>query len=241
MDFTFGIITNGMEDDKINEIIDSIEEQNIPNYEIIIVGNSKVCRSRTQIIEFDESIKKSWITKKKNTVTDYANFENIVYLHDYIKFDKDWYAGFLKFGNDFDLCMTKIVNPDETRYRDWCLCMWNDPRDESIFGQKNQLISDIVEPGMRCLLPYDEERFTNHMYFSGAYWVAKKNVMMEFPLNDELVWGQGEDVIWSIGVRKKYQFKMNKYSKVKLLKYKDPIYNIADHSTIEELSKKLLK
>lgn len=241
MDFTFGIITNGTEDDKINEIVDSIELQNIPNYEIVIVGNSKVSRNRTEVIEFDESIKKSWITKKKNTVTDYANFENIVYLHDYIKFDKDWYTGFLKFGNDFDLCMTKIVNPDETRYRDWCLCMWNDSRYESIFGQKNQLISDIVEPGMRCLLPYDEERFTNHMYFSGAYWVAKKNVMMEFPLNDELVWGQGEDVIWSIEVRKKYQFKMNKYSKVKLLKHKDPIYNIADHSTIEELSKKLLK
>jgi hypothetical protein len=79
------------------------------------------------------------------------------------------------------------------------------------------------------------------MYFSGAYWVSKKNVMIEFPLNDELVWGEGEDVIWSIAVRENYEFKMNKYSKVKLLKYKDPIYNIADHSTIEELSKKLLK
>ena len=240
MDFTFGIITNGTEDDRINKIIDSIEEQDIPNYEIIIVGNSKVCRSRTQIIEFDENIKRSWITKKKNIITDYANFENVVYLHDYIEFDKDWYAGFLKFGNDFDLCMTKIVNPDETRYRDWCLCMWNDPRDVGL-GPRNKLISDIVEPGMRCLLPYDEERFTSHMYFSGAYWVAKKNVMTEFLLDDELVWGQSEDVIWSIEVRKKYQFKMNKYSKVKLLKYKDPIFNIADYGVIEELSKKLLK
>ena len=241
MDFTFGIITNGTEDDKINEIIDSIEVQNIPNYEIIVVGNSKVIRNKTEVIKFDETIKKSWITKKKNIVTNCASFENIVYLHDYIKFDNAWYTGFLKFGNNFDLCMTKIVNPDETRYRDWCLCMWNDPRNVSTYGERNELISRIVEPGMKCLLPYDEERFTKYMYFSGAYWISKKNVMIEFPLNDELVWGEGEDVIWSIAVRENYEFKMNKYSKVKLLKYKDPIYNIADHSTIEELSKKLLK
>jgi len=238
---SFGIITDGNNDVYLNQVIDSIDALSIPNYEVIVVGNSKIERDNTTIIPFDETIKKAWITKKKNLITQHAKYDNVVYSHDYIKFDKDWYTGFLKFGNDFDLCMTKIVNPNETRYRDWCLCMWNDPRDESIFGHKNQLISDIVEPGMRCLLPYDEKRFTNHMYFSGAYWVAKKNVMMEFPLNDELVWGQGEDVIWSIGVRKKYQFKMNKYSKVKLLKHKDPIYNIADHSTIEELSKKLLK
>ena len=39
MEFTFGIITSGAEDDSINQIIDSIEKQNIPTYEIIIVGN----------------------------------------------------------------------------------------------------------------------------------------------------------------------------------------------------------
>jgi len=240
IDFTFGIVTSGNKYDDLNKIIDSIENQDIPNYEIIIVGNSEIKRKKTKLIEFDESIKTSWITKKKNIITNYSQFENIVYLHDYIKFHDDWYKGFLKFGNNFDICMNKIINYDGTRYRDWCLCMWNDPNISNIDGERNKLISDIVEPGMKCLLPYDEDRFTKHMYFSGAYWVAKKNVMLEFPLNEKLIWGRGEDVIWSMEVRKKYKFSMNKYSAVELLKYKDAIFNSADNETIQKLEKKLL-
>ena len=38
MDFSFGIITGGNNESIINQIIDSIEYENIPNYEIIISG-----------------------------------------------------------------------------------------------------------------------------------------------------------------------------------------------------------
>ena len=54
MDFTFGIITGGENDKMINEIIDSIENENIPNYEIIIVGNSNLVRKNTKLINFDD-------------------------------------------------------------------------------------------------------------------------------------------------------------------------------------------
>ena len=84
MDFSFGIITNGDNDNYINQIIDSIEVQNIPNYEIIIVGATKVSRVNTTIIPFDESVKAMWITKKKNLITLNAKYENLVFLHDYI-------------------------------------------------------------------------------------------------------------------------------------------------------------
>lgn len=42
--------------------------------------------------------------------------------------------------------------------------------------------------------------------------------MEEFPLNEELYWGDGEDVEWSLRVREKYDFTMNVFSEVKLLK-----------------------
>lgn len=42
MDFSIGIITDGSADNRISKIIQSIINQNIPNYEIIIVGNSSV-------------------------------------------------------------------------------------------------------------------------------------------------------------------------------------------------------
>ena len=65
MDFTFGIITGGNNDTMINKIIDSIESQNIPNYEIIIVGNSIVNKNNVRVIAFNENQKDKWITRKK--------------------------------------------------------------------------------------------------------------------------------------------------------------------------------
>jgi hypothetical protein len=42
MNFSFGIITNGQNDNFIKIIIDSIIINKIPNYEIINVGNIKM-------------------------------------------------------------------------------------------------------------------------------------------------------------------------------------------------------
>ena len=100
MNFTFGIITNGENKKNLIKVINSIHKLNIPNYEIIIVGNIFIESNKTIIINFDENIKKSWVTKKKNIITSTAKFENIVYLHDYIIFNKDWYLNFLNFGNE---------------------------------------------------------------------------------------------------------------------------------------------
>lgn len=224
MEFTFGIITSGTEDENINTIIDSIENQNIPIYEIIIVGNSKVSRKNTRVVQFNDEVIPKWITRKKNIITNLAKYENIVYLHDYVIFSDDWYESFLEFGNDFDLCMSRITNYDGTRYRDWCICMWDNPQ-----------LMEVMFEDKKCILPYDEERFKKYMYFSGAYWIAKKKVMVEFPLNEQLVWGQGEDVLWSSQVRQKYGFSMNVNSEVKLLRQKDPAYGIADQDTIKKL------
>jgi len=49
--------------------------------------------------------------------------------------------------------------------------------------------------------------------------------MLEYPLNENLIWGKGEDVEWSIRIRRKYNFKMNQFSKVKLLKQKDKVFS----------------
>lgn len=165
MDFTFGIITN--QSHFLNFIIDSIEKQNIPNYEIIIVGNCDIQRKNTRVINFDENIKNNWITKKKNTITKESKYENIVFMHDYIYLLDGWYEGHLKFGNDFYVLMDKIINTDNSRFRDWTLWESN---------------------GCRNLLPYDITNLSKIMYISGSYWVSKKSVMEEFPLNEKLSW-----------------------------------------------------
>lgn len=224
MKFTFGIITSGKSDESLNLVIDSIEQQNIPEYQILIVGNSSVCRNNTSVIPFSEHVREAWITRKKNLITLNSAYENIVYTHDYVLFEPGWYEGYLKFGEDFKVCMNKFVNPDYSRFRDWV-----------IWPHNYNFMDDIVLPNRECLIPYDMTHLSKYQYISGTYWVAKKDLMLEFPLDENLCWGQGEDVEWSKKVRQKYNFSMNPYSTVKSLKFKDPAFNVAGEETILKL------
>jgi len=235
IDFTFGIITSGENDDMINVIIDSIEKQNIPNYEIIIVGGNVIKRKYVIHIPFDDNIRKMWITRKKNLITEKSIYENIVYMHDYIKLDDDWYDGYLKFGNDFNICMNKMENQDGSRFRDWTL--W---KDDLRYAIGENVTKENIYEIMRLkeyILPYNIVHLSKYMYISGAYWVVKRDVMLEFKLNDKLLWGQGEDIEWSRRVRQKYDFSINPNSIVRLIKNKKPIWNDCSDETIEILNK----
>ena len=213
MNFTFGIVTDGNSKDRIDRIIDSIELTMVDDYEVIIMGGKSGNtnnRKNTRTIEFIDEHVPAKISEKKNIITREAKYENIVYLHDYIEFTKEWHTEFKLFGDDFEVCMNSILNTDMSRYRDWCL--WMD--DANGYVQNNNY-----------LIPYDLKNLSKMMYISGAYWVAKKKFMMENMLNEKLKWGQGEDVEWSIRVRKITNFVINDRSIVKLMKYKDRIFN----------------
>jgi hypothetical protein len=230
MKFTFGIITKSQNNfgrndpsssDKGNilKVIQSIKDLNIPEYEIIIVGGENIYDDdKIRHFEFDDTIKPLWITPKKNIITRNAKYDNIVFSHDYIYFSKNWYEGFLKFGDEWDICMNRILNEDGSRFRDWC--SWDDP--EVCFGENPQPPFDVTNPNHRIVLvPYNYNR-TEHMYISGTYWVSKKYVMEKEPLNEDLYdWGQAEDVDWSKRVREKYKYVMNDFSSVQSLKYKN--------------------
>lgn len=209
MDFTFGIITNGKNDVFIQQIIESIKIQNIPNYEIIIVGNTKIVGEYIISINFDETIKLNWITRKKNIIFEKAKYENIVIIHDYIILKSDWYIGFLKYGSEYKYLVTKIENNDGKRFRDYTIFP---------FG-----ISEHVPNG--ALIPYGYEPNNNIkklMYISGAYFIIKKDIAIKYPLDERLCWGQGEDVEYSQRLASNNIFiTFNPHSSVKLLKQKD--------------------
>ena len=229
MEFTFGIITSGNNFENISKTIESIKNQSIENYEIIIVGGDNIFKSVDVLhYPFDDTLKNGWITKKKNIIISKAKYENIVFMHDYIVFHKNWYKGFLKFGNDFDIAMNKIYNKDNKRFRDWCLWTNND-----------NFVDDIVNPELKCLLPYEVENLNEFMYISGTYWVAKRKVMEENPLNENLLWGQGEDVEWSKRVRKQYAYKMNKHSKVLLLKQKRNDFKLISKKDLAKINNQM--
>ena len=84
-------------------------------------GRNKETNSGRDRERSNENIKSVWITKKKNVISDLAKFENIVYLHDYIIFEENWYKNFVEFGENWDVCMNVILNFDNSRFRDWIL------------------------------------------------------------------------------------------------------------------------
>ena len=208
MEFTFGICASRSNKDLHQTLARSIHLLNIPNYEILFIGDIDHVDSKSKVIYFDESQKEGWITKKKNILCQNANFENIVLLHDYIEFEANWYKGFLNFGNDFDIAMNVILNNNNTRFRDWCL----NPFD--IIPPKGPVVT------REFFLPYNVTHLTNLMYISGTYWVAKTKFMLDNPLDEDLTWGQSEDLKWSEQVRSKTQFKMNTNSIVRCMKLK---------------------
>ena len=226
MDFSFGIITSGQETERVQSTIQSIEDLNIPTYEIIVVGDSSVGGNKVKIVDFDESIRPMWITKKKNLITNHAAYNNIVYAHDYLIFCPGWYQGFLNHGDDFEICMNVILNKDGSRYADWCL---DAMLDMELFGE--------VKNGK--LIPYElvgVKDLSKIMYISGAYWVAKKDFMLRFPLNEDHAWGESEDVEWSHRIRKETTLRFNPKSSVALSKQKRMGYRLLSHRTMAILS-----
>lgn len=202
MNWTIGIVTDGSQDERLQIVLDSIYKSaslTEDAYEVIVCGNTRI--QTCKVIPFDESVKPGWITRKKNLIAHFAKYKNLVLMHDYIAFDDNWFAGWHAFGPEraWDVCMNPIINLDGSRYRDFCLYP---PRP----------------------VDYDDWTQTKDMYISGAYMVARKKYMLENPLNEELVWGAGEDWDHALRCRATWDYKCNKHSTVRLLKYKDTHY-----------------
>ena len=192
--FTFGIITIYEDKQRLQEIIESIRNLNIPEYEILFVGggdSSDIDGEDIRKIDFDESIKERWITKKKNIIVKEAKYESIVLMHDYHIFDKDWYKNFVEFGTDWDICSCPqyLINGARNPM-DWSL--WDKP------GY-----------GRAWSLKYDDWTQTQYMYVSGGFFIVKRHVMIEEPLDESRGWNEEEDVEWSYRVRDKYVMKCN--------------------------------
>jgi hypothetical protein len=180
MKLTFGITTGGGQEDYINKIIDSIEEEQIPDYEIVVVGSFLTARNNTIVYLFPEDIVPMWITKKKNLIAEVARGEILVLMHDYIRLEKGWYEGFLRFQNEnpiWDVAMCKLKDMTGRRLIDWMGLAG-----DKIYGN--------------VLLPYDYSN-PKGMYVPGNFFMVKRDFLRANPLDERRNWGLGEDVEWS--------------------------------------------
>lgn len=193
MRFTFAITTDYSNWNQLEEVYESIKNLSIPEYEVITIGpdDYNYDNDNFRFINFDETQKEKWVTRKKNILCQEAKYENIVLMHDYYVFDKDWYKSYLEFGNDWDICSNaQLLQNGKRHFTDWVT--WDCP-----FYPRYTSLS------------YDEWSLTSYMYQSGGYMLVKKQMILDNPFNEELSWGQADDVEWSLRVRHKYKWVCN--------------------------------
>lgn len=201
----------------IHTVIDSIESENIPEYEINIVGglSSSISRKNTVHIPFDETVWQhvsihgrpgAWTTKKKNLGVKASKYQNLVIMHDYIKILPGYYQGFLDFGLNWDICVHQCLLYNGVRGDGWRLMSW---------------------PGLpyALMVPYDIEAFVKHMIIQGSYWMAKKETMLKYPVNEKLLWGMEEDAEWSRRAVPNCHVRMNPTCVVQYLKPRPDDHN----------------
>lgn len=181
MEFSFVICTAGAWE-SVKKSIYSIQDQRIPRHEIIVIGSNSIealkeCNS-VRLVDWDEKTKPAWTTRKKNIGLSLSNYENVVIMHDYFELDREWYQGFLKFGNDWDIAMTpRIMINNKRQWTDW-----------AVYGVPHHQPDHF---GIR----YDCK--SKYQYVDGAYFIVKRQWMISRPLNEDLVWGDPYDVEWS--------------------------------------------
>ena len=207
MDFTFGIITAGKADGPIQSIVDSIRAQQIPNYEILIVGVCDLVGPDLRVIPFDETVRPGWISRKKNIIIEEAKYEFLCIVHDYVALEPGWYDGFKGLQETWQFGASKIKNTDGSRYRDYVFFRWG---------------ADLFPKG--TWIPYDCELETHQqklLYVSGAYFVVRTSVARAHPLNEKLGHGQGEDVEYSLRLsRHDIPIQFNPTSTVRFLRHR---------------------
>lgn len=231
------IVANDGQNNFLFEMVKSILSafKGVDNYEILIIGNSYynfkekeirqvpfrknhffkpgLNRTRIRNVISQRSLspllfKSGPICHKKNLAARLSKFDKLCITHDYIHFLEGWKEGFDYFGSEWDICQNIILDYEGNREKDWLL--WDHP---SLICGKNK-----ISP---CLLPYDIN--SSYMYVSGTYFCVKRRFFLENPLNEDLFWGEGEDVEWSKRVRQQTKFRMNINSRVKFLKKKTNI------------------
>lgn len=182
--WSFGIVSNGMKNEKVLKLINQIYKFNIPYFEILICGPPPVnieLPKEVKILDdkelyFDIRIP---ISKKKNKIINNSIYNNLVILHDRITFSNEWYNEIVKYGNYFNqLCFP--IYDEETRslrINDW-----------QTFSFENT----NYKASKARVLKYNN--WDEHIYVDGGILIIKKHIIKNLNYNSLLNWNEMEDV-----------------------------------------------
>lgn len=181
--WSFGLPYGGNNDRKINDLINSIIIQNIPNYEIIICGPyiNKLYKQNKNIRVIDDINLKNDIRipicHKKNAIVKSCKYENIVILHDRFLLSKNWFVSMKKYGNYFDFLCLPTYDESGNRFAvDWM--KFNYPLNKR-FSYNNALSYDSWDP---------------NVIVQGGVMITKRKLIKKYLLDERLHWEEFEDM-----------------------------------------------
>ena len=162
----------------------------LKNHEIIILANfnkKNISIKGVRLINLNS--KKITLGKKRNLVVKLSNYSNLIMSLDYFVINKFKLKDIEKEILKNDLLIPKIKTLDKKRYLDW-------------------VFLDYPRIG-KSLCPYNlKDR--RYMFFHGSYLILKKKFIKKNLFSNYLDHQQGEDVDWSLKVRKRIKFKLSK-------------------------------
>ena len=172
--WTFGIITNGQRKDWLDQIINSIRIQKIPNYEIVICGTYYGNKEKDIIyIPFNQRDDLGWITRKKNLIVKNAKYENLCIIHDRAIFSKNWFKEMKRYGNCFEIMCNRQYFKGMRAY-DWT----------SLGGPNGTLYK---------MLMLDYRDWDWWSVIGGLQTISKKSILQNIPFDETRYWNEMED------------------------------------------------
>jgi cellulose synthase/poly-beta-1,6-N-acetylglucosamine synthase-like glycosyltransferase len=172
MVYSFCIITDGKEPVKTLRLIESIREQNVSQFEILIGGDvpARLELAADVAIQMPEKARMGRLGAMRNALCREAHGTILVVLDDDIILADDWAEGMEKYGEDFDLLSCVIINPDGTRYWDW----------------------KTYKDGNNALLPYDQT--SPDISLTGGLCIMKRQVFNAVQWDETRGFYENEDV-----------------------------------------------
>jgi len=236
MNVSFGIcLSSDYNVNWVQSLVNSIKSQEFGDaeYEIIFIGQNKGDIDVTGVmnvmfVDFDESVKRAWITRKKNLLAKYSRYDIVCILHDYYFLGNNWYSG-LKYYNsktpNWNVLSNRVHRFEGDRHADWVV---NQKYMDQVLQKHPELGKELMDiapkenngPRWVCALPYSESELSHIQYISGGYILTRKKIIEEIPFDEKYGWGEAaEDIIWSEEVIDNgYRFNFNPFSDVFLQK-----------------------
>jgi len=191
IDYSFCIITDGKEPEKTLRLVASIRSQNIPEYEILIGGDvpDELARAADKTIAMPEKARMGRLGAMRNALVREAKGNVLAVLDDDLVLHPDWYAGMVKYGDDFDVLACRILNPDGSRYWDW----------------------KIHIRGYNELVPYNET--PRNISLTGGVCIARAAVLNSVQWDEQRGFYQLEDVDFTDRIKQAgFRIAFNPYS-----------------------------